>query len=301
MEVKVTEGPPIAVKEMAITNHNNGTPSPMRHLFEPYHPSDIINKYLLEENLDSQVAMTHDSTWIEALDDDDDLMPNEEELIARIKRRYKIEKSDDGKCVFLMPAADNESLAGTKKTSSLEVERASDYSTLDDREDEDTELEKVINMSLDQALAETTSNTSLNTAEQAKLEQAFVLSTPSSDDFYEAVPRLTSDRLAEHTEPYSVLRSVLLDRDHVIHIDRQANQFSNGRVIENTRPTEGSTGGAAKPTDGSTGGAAKPTEGSMGGAAKPTEGSTGGAVKPGRAEEAGPGTGGNEEEEVGER
>ncbi|THU76349.1 hypothetical protein K435DRAFT_739358 [Dendrothele bispora CBS 962.96] len=145
----------------------------------PYHPSDIINKYLLECEENSQIAMTHDSTWIGVLDDDDDSMPNEEELIVRIKERYKIEKSDDGKCVFFMPVVDNKSLTGTKKTSSLEVERASNNSTPVD--DEDTKLEK-INILLDQAQAETTSNTLLNAAEQAKLKQALVLSTLSLDD-----------------------------------------------------------------------------------------------------------------------
>ncbi|THU90636.1 hypothetical protein K435DRAFT_864138 [Dendrothele bispora CBS 962.96] len=68
--------------------------------YEPYHPSDIINKYLLEKYQDVKVALTHDDVWCSVLKEDEDVMPSSQDLIARVEEKFSLGWSHEQTCVF---------------------------------------------------------------------------------------------------------------------------------------------------------------------------------------------------------
>ncbi|KAJ3873205.1 hypothetical protein F5051DRAFT_360565 [Lentinula edodes] len=50
-----------------------------------YHPSDIINHWILQNSSELDVAITHDDDWATVIQEDDQQMPDDEELIRRIQ------------------------------------------------------------------------------------------------------------------------------------------------------------------------------------------------------------------------
>ncbi|KAJ7765908.1 hypothetical protein DFH07DRAFT_916200 [Mycena maculata] len=50
-----------------------------------YHPSDVINKYLLDSDPSTIIAVTHDDEWASTLDEDEEDIPEDQELIRRHK------------------------------------------------------------------------------------------------------------------------------------------------------------------------------------------------------------------------
>ncbi|KAJ7733350.1 hypothetical protein B0H16DRAFT_1381198 [Mycena metata] len=72
---------------------------------KPYHPSDMINAYLLDSSPDAVVAVTHDDEWASVVTENKGL-PSDAELLERVFDRYTIEnRSDGGACLQHMDAA----------------------------------------------------------------------------------------------------------------------------------------------------------------------------------------------------
>ncbi|KAJ7708943.1 hypothetical protein B0H17DRAFT_1031304 [Mycena rosella] len=63
-----------------------------------YHPSVIINEYLLNH---AMVAVIHDDEWLSVLDEADDGIPDNHELIRRILDKFSIEITSEGQGVCL--------------------------------------------------------------------------------------------------------------------------------------------------------------------------------------------------------
>ncbi|KAK7453458.1 hypothetical protein VKT23_011731 [Stygiomarasmius scandens] len=66
---------------------------------QPYHPSDIVNKYLLDTNPQSNIALTHDSIWLPIIKENA-FEVSEENLINRLRKIYEVEYSLDETSVF---------------------------------------------------------------------------------------------------------------------------------------------------------------------------------------------------------
>ncbi|KAJ7773939.1 hypothetical protein B0H16DRAFT_115002 [Mycena metata] len=58
-----------------------------------YHPSDIINKYKFDADPSAMVAVTHDDEWTSVLGEADIKLPDDEDLIARISKKFKTSNS----------------------------------------------------------------------------------------------------------------------------------------------------------------------------------------------------------------
>ncbi|KAJ7708944.1 hypothetical protein B0H17DRAFT_1264538, partial [Mycena rosella] len=63
-----------------------------------YHPSDIINEYLLQCVPEAMVAVTHDDEWASVFNEADDRLPEPDELISRISNKFKIDSTAEGVC-----------------------------------------------------------------------------------------------------------------------------------------------------------------------------------------------------------
>ncbi|KAJ7483199.1 hypothetical protein FB451DRAFT_101826 [Mycena latifolia] len=55
-----------------------------------YHPSNVINDYLLNCVSDAMVAVTHDDEWASVLNEADDQVPENHELISRILSQFSV-------------------------------------------------------------------------------------------------------------------------------------------------------------------------------------------------------------------
>ncbi|KAJ7429219.1 hypothetical protein FB451DRAFT_697810 [Mycena latifolia] len=64
-----------------------------------YHPSNVINGYLLDCVSDAMVAVTHDDEWASVLNEADDEIPENQELISRILNKFNIEITSEGACL----------------------------------------------------------------------------------------------------------------------------------------------------------------------------------------------------------
>ncbi|KAJ7599939.1 hypothetical protein C8J56DRAFT_3537 [Mycena floridula] len=62
--------------------------SPFR--VEPFHPSNLINDYLLESTESCNVAITHDEDWCALLRDKDERFPQDTELRRRLQEKYEV-------------------------------------------------------------------------------------------------------------------------------------------------------------------------------------------------------------------
>ncbi|KAJ7039346.1 hypothetical protein C8F04DRAFT_305523, partial [Mycena alexandri] len=72
---------------------------------KPYHPSDVINAYLLDSSPDAVVAVTHDDEWASVVTESKGL-PSDSELLERVLDRYTVEnRSGGGVCLQHIGAA----------------------------------------------------------------------------------------------------------------------------------------------------------------------------------------------------
>jgi len=67
---------------------------------EPFHPSIIINKFLLDKVSDAQVAATHDDEWISVAHESGTSVLTDDELCRLIDEKYDAVASSDGQCAF---------------------------------------------------------------------------------------------------------------------------------------------------------------------------------------------------------
>ncbi|KAF5376792.1 hypothetical protein D9757_009481 [Collybiopsis confluens] len=65
---------------------------PRRH--QVYHPSDVINEWILSTYPEVDVAVTHDDDWASVIQDNEDKIPDVQELVVRIKKYLKIVRSN---------------------------------------------------------------------------------------------------------------------------------------------------------------------------------------------------------------
>ncbi|KAE9404218.1 hypothetical protein BT96DRAFT_916987 [Gymnopus androsaceus JB14] len=61
--------------------------------YQAYHPSDVINRWILSNNDEVDVAITHDDDWASVIQDDEEEMPDDQELIRRISKHFALAKS----------------------------------------------------------------------------------------------------------------------------------------------------------------------------------------------------------------
>ncbi|KAJ7483220.1 hypothetical protein FB451DRAFT_1555253 [Mycena latifolia] len=64
-----------------------------------WHPSGIINNYLLNCVPSAMVAVTHDDEWVSVLSEADNEVPPSDELISRILNKFTIEITSEGVCL----------------------------------------------------------------------------------------------------------------------------------------------------------------------------------------------------------
>ncbi|KAF9078140.1 hypothetical protein BDP27DRAFT_346464 [Rhodocollybia butyracea] len=64
---------------------------------EPYHPSDVLNKWILSERPEVDIAITHDDDWMWAICEGEE-MPDDEELVSRLRDKFTIKNVPDGLC-----------------------------------------------------------------------------------------------------------------------------------------------------------------------------------------------------------
>ncbi|KAJ7174686.1 hypothetical protein C8R46DRAFT_1081578 [Mycena filopes] len=69
-----------------------------------YHPSDVVNAYLLDACPNAVVAVTHDDEW-GAIIADGAGIPTDDELLEHIFKRYTIESGAGGVCLQHLDAA----------------------------------------------------------------------------------------------------------------------------------------------------------------------------------------------------
>ncbi|KAF5365229.1 hypothetical protein D9758_005429 [Tetrapyrgos nigripes] len=70
-----------------------------------YHPSSVLNDYMLDMHSDIDVAITHDTEWYSLLEKPGDtMMPAENELMKRARERYQVD-STDGELKSVLPKA----------------------------------------------------------------------------------------------------------------------------------------------------------------------------------------------------
>ncbi|KAL0953120.1 hypothetical protein HGRIS_004389 [Hohenbuehelia grisea] len=56
---------------------------------EPYHPSTVLNAFMLDNKSDASVAVIHDDDWA-MLIGDDQILPTDDEIISRFRRCFKV-------------------------------------------------------------------------------------------------------------------------------------------------------------------------------------------------------------------
>ncbi|KIK59377.1 hypothetical protein GYMLUDRAFT_678444 [Collybiopsis luxurians FD-317 M1] len=56
-----------------------------------YHPSDTINQWILSQNEEVDVSITHDNDWISVIEDGEE-MPDDREIIRRIAKNFEVAK-----------------------------------------------------------------------------------------------------------------------------------------------------------------------------------------------------------------
>ncbi|TFK37375.1 hypothetical protein BDQ12DRAFT_724216 [Crucibulum laeve] len=61
-----------------------------------FHPSDILNKLLLEEVQEARVAVVHDKDWLALLNEGEDIFPSDAILLERAKERLQMEFTEYG-------------------------------------------------------------------------------------------------------------------------------------------------------------------------------------------------------------
>ncbi|KAE9387238.1 Pkinase-domain-containing protein [Gymnopus androsaceus JB14] len=92
----VTESPtsPTVHGNSALSN-NVSLNAPFDHLarYQPYHPSDVINRWILNEHKEVDVAITHDNVWTSAVQKHEEEMPADQDIIHRIRNHIKFGKS----------------------------------------------------------------------------------------------------------------------------------------------------------------------------------------------------------------
>ncbi|KAF8196277.1 hypothetical protein K438DRAFT_2016830 [Mycena galopus ATCC 62051] len=89
-----------------------------------YHPSSVINEYLLDSSPEATVAVTHDHQWMSVLNENDSQIPCEMELIQRICHKYQVNLTTDG--VWLQ-----EPIQAYWTPVHCEVQRSSDWQGLE--------------------------------------------------------------------------------------------------------------------------------------------------------------------------
>ncbi|KAF9070255.1 hypothetical protein BDP27DRAFT_1512299 [Rhodocollybia butyracea] len=61
---------------------------------EPYHPSDVLNKWILNEHPNVDIAITHDNDWMWSIREGEEEMPDRINLIFRLQRYLKIKEDN---------------------------------------------------------------------------------------------------------------------------------------------------------------------------------------------------------------
>ncbi|KAF5389029.1 hypothetical protein D9757_005019 [Collybiopsis confluens] len=84
-----------------------------------YHPSNIINDYILNKCSTANVAITHDDDWCSILENSDTEVPNGFELIRRIEAKYRLRV--DGTGVAFLQAHSSGSVFDSSGADPLEV------------------------------------------------------------------------------------------------------------------------------------------------------------------------------------
>ncbi|KAJ4488093.1 hypothetical protein J3R30DRAFT_892546 [Lentinula aciculospora] len=75
--------------DLTSDKHESGLFSIVRQ--KEYHPSNVINDWILSHS-DVEVAITHDDDWASLIQDDEEEMPDNEDLIRRVRENCKIIK-----------------------------------------------------------------------------------------------------------------------------------------------------------------------------------------------------------------
>ncbi|GAV99971.1 Pkinase-domain-containing partial [Lentinula edodes] len=74
------------------TTHNAGMFNiPVK--YQEYHPSNVINNWILHHS-SVEVAITHDDDWASLIQDGEEEMPDNKELIHRVRKNYKLVESE---------------------------------------------------------------------------------------------------------------------------------------------------------------------------------------------------------------
>ncbi|KAJ7116720.1 hypothetical protein C8R44DRAFT_709038 [Mycena epipterygia] len=69
---------------------------------KPYHPSNILNDYLLNSTTIGAISFTHDSTWMSVMDTSDTSFPDDMELLNRICMMHEVVNTPDA-TYFILP------------------------------------------------------------------------------------------------------------------------------------------------------------------------------------------------------
>ncbi|KAF5342915.1 hypothetical protein D9758_015396 [Tetrapyrgos nigripes] len=64
-------------------------------ILQTYHPSEVVNAYILDKCSEALVAVTHDNEWSAVLEETDDLFPDKTTLIDRMLRKYPTKFQQD--------------------------------------------------------------------------------------------------------------------------------------------------------------------------------------------------------------
>ncbi|KAE9407827.1 hypothetical protein BT96DRAFT_85827 [Gymnopus androsaceus JB14] len=64
--------------------------------YQVYHPSDVINRWILSNFTEVEVAITHDDDWASVILDDEEQIPDDDKLIARISNFLTLDDSVSG-------------------------------------------------------------------------------------------------------------------------------------------------------------------------------------------------------------
>uniref|UniRef100_A0A0W0FXC1 Uncharacterized protein n=1 Tax=Moniliophthora roreri TaxID=221103 RepID=A0A0W0FXC1_MONRR len=65
---------------------------PTKHL--PHHPSAVINDFLLKQCPEAEITLTHDQDWFALLEDGEDTLPNDAELLRRLREKFTLTVRD---------------------------------------------------------------------------------------------------------------------------------------------------------------------------------------------------------------
>ncbi|KAE9388787.1 hypothetical protein BT96DRAFT_947360 [Gymnopus androsaceus JB14] len=77
--------------------HASGLPSSQYNVLPNhiYHPSDVINRWVLNNHDEVEVSITHDDDWASVIEDDEEELPSNQELIRRIRKHLKLVQYSD--------------------------------------------------------------------------------------------------------------------------------------------------------------------------------------------------------------